>query len=608
MTETAEPADPARRSRPLRRIENGLDPSSLTGKIHTLLTSSDGAERVLVWAVWIAMSIAVLAYVYYFGRDVPYWEDWQHVPVLVGARPFNFAWLVEPVLEHRFVLAKLLLYPIWLTSHDFRAPMWVDASALIALSFFYLRGVRRIRGHVAFADAFFPLLLLSWGHHENLIFFVQIYYVLPVLLISAAMLSIAADGWRRFGGTISLGLVVMLLPLNGAVGALLSIPMALWCVWVGWAERRDARLAWPLWCGAAIAFIFDALTLLKYQTPKDFSAKQHSFEATVRGAFELLCNALGPSGAELWPLPAIGVFVICAWATILLLRVALRQPAERMRAAGLLACMASLALLILGVGYGRGVLGPGAGFPGRYCLVVAPALCVVFIAAQLYASGFLQRLVQMLLFVGTCIAFMPNLKTGVAYAHMRDEIADTFTADARSGLPSGILAQRYAPRAAPRSNELPQWISELRTAQIGPYKGMSPPLPPETPCRATQVEYKMLVANQVTFDHDIGRGTGDDPYIVYTLPQAIRVCGIKIEYDVDNANAGPALTQMYWKNSSANEEFEEASRNATISTKVSSLSATFWIYGTIDHFRFDPDVRPCTFRVRNVAFLIEDGK
>ena len=94
--------------------------------------ATDRAPRVFVIAAWIAMAVALFGYIYWFGRDVPYWEDWFHVPVLSGARPFDMSWIVQQLLEHRYVLSRLLLTPIWMLTHDFRAPMWIDAVALSA--------------------------------------------------------------------------------------------------------------------------------------------------------------------------------------------------------------------------------------------------------------------------------------------------------------------------------------------------------------------------------------------------------------------------------------------------------------------------------------------
>ena len=88
--------------------------------------------------------------------------------------------------------------------------------------------------------------------------------------------------------------------------------------------------------------------------------------------------------------------------------------------------------------------------------------------------------------------------------------------------------------------------------------------------------------------------------------QTQKICSIKIDYDIDNAGAGNATTRVFWRNSSAGEDYDGMARNGTVTLPTGEQSATFWVYGTIDQFRFDPDVKPCTFHLRKISFLVED--
>jgi hypothetical protein len=81
-------------------------------------------------------------------------EDWDLSPVLSGAQPFNLQWLLETTAEHRYVLGKVLLYPVWLISgKDFRAPMC--AVLLIVPSYACMHLARTLRARASFSDAFF---------------------------------------------------------------------------------------------------------------------------------------------------------------------------------------------------------------------------------------------------------------------------------------------------------------------------------------------------------------------------------------------------------------------------------------------------------------------
>ena len=104
-----------------------------------------------------AASVALLSYAAVYGRNVPYFEDWVLVPVLSGSEPFTLSWLFEmTVAEHRFILAKALLYPMWLASGgDFRVSMVSSALVSSVLALACIAVARRLRGRASFATPSF---------------------------------------------------------------------------------------------------------------------------------------------------------------------------------------------------------------------------------------------------------------------------------------------------------------------------------------------------------------------------------------------------------------------------------------------------------------------
>lgn len=564
-----------------------------------------GAERTFVGAVWLSLSIALFAYAYRFGRNVPYWDDWEHIPVLTGARAFDLSWLVDQTLEHRYVLAKALLYGIWIASgSDFRAPMWISAAILCGLAAACIHCMRVLRGRTLFVDAFFPLLLLNWGHHENQIFFVQLCFVLPVTLFLTLLFAIATDWWKSRWGLPTVALCIVLLPPNGAIGLLLTIPLLLWCLYVLWG-REEIRSRWPLGAVAVAASLECLLYFRNFSSPQFPNVLPHSFSATVRGSLEVLSVAFGPEGEIFWPYLGVAVAVLGVGISAMLARSAFRNPAERDRAIGLLCGMAAIGLLTTGIGYGRSVLGVGTGFMSRYALLIAPALSCAFIAAELYGTTWLRRLIPMILFTSVCAMFVSNLRGGTAYARVRDAAADGLVADVAAGMPVHVIAQRH-PQIYPVNDLMAERLTMMRAAGVGPYRDVPAHVTQEPICRATPVALRTLELHQVTANGDAFRGDGNDPFIVYALPQALRVCGVKIDYDIDGPRDTVPITQLFWKLAASGEEFDATVRNTTAASRNGIQSKTFWIYASIDHFRFDPDTRPITFRVRSITLLIED--
>ena len=111
------------------------------------------------------MAIAALAFVWRFGSDVPFWDEWNLVDALTGARPITLEWLWAPHNGHRIPLPKLLLLGLYkLSGGDFRVGMYFDVAALAAIAAAMMWASRRMRqGEPSYVDAVFPLLLLHLG-------------------------------------------------------------------------------------------------------------------------------------------------------------------------------------------------------------------------------------------------------------------------------------------------------------------------------------------------------------------------------------------------------------------------------------------------------------
>ena len=103
------------------------------------------------------------------------------------------------------------------------------------------------------------------------------------------------------------------------------------------------------------------------------------------------------------------------------------------------------------------------------------------------------------------------------------------------------------------------------------------------------------------------RGLGPDPYILYALPEATFVCGIRFEYTLANEQAAPAKMQVFWRRTGRN-DFVAEERNCTleVASGPQEQSETVWIYDEIDQFRIDPDTKPCEFRLSAVTLLVRE--
>jgi hypothetical protein len=86
-----------------------------------------------VWGAWALLALAVLLYIAGYAHNVPYYDEWEMVPVVSGARPVDSGWLWQARNDHRIPLPKLaLLAPYRLGGWDFRVGMYANALLLAA--------------------------------------------------------------------------------------------------------------------------------------------------------------------------------------------------------------------------------------------------------------------------------------------------------------------------------------------------------------------------------------------------------------------------------------------------------------------------------------------
>src|SRR5262249_33975736 len=147
---------------------------------------------------------------------------------------------------------KLVLYGLAAVTHgDYRAGMVLSALLLCAAALVLILVAERVRVSAAYGDAVFPLLLLHWGHRQNVLQYSQLFFVGVVVAYLAALSIIVADGWRgRPLQVAALGAALALLPLHGLMGLVYVTPLAGWTAYATaarWragtpAGRRDGRL------------------------------------------------------------------------------------------------------------------------------------------------------------------------------------------------------------------------------------------------------------------------------------------------------------------------------------------------------------------------------
>ena len=280
----------------------------------------------VVGLVWLGMFASDLWLIRAYGRNVPYLDDWELVPQLTGQNPVDLTWLFAQHNEHRIPLPRLLLLGLYrATGLDFRAGMYFNAIALAALALAMMLVARAVRGRASLFDAVFPLLLLNWGHWQNLLWSWQVQYICSTGLAGAILVLMVLRGNRltTLTGFVA-GCCVALLPLCGANGVALAPLLALWLGWRGWMLCRSggpgARLTGGWMIFAALAALLGVLLYwVGYHTIQQPTRQE--LDVRLTSSVKFVGLAFGTASPPWWletllkeavlPFAVLGILMLC---------------------------------------------------------------------------------------------------------------------------------------------------------------------------------------------------------------------------------------------------------------------------------------------------------
>jgi hypothetical protein len=557
-----------------------------------------------VWGAWGLMLLAALAYTLKYGRNVPVLDDWVMVPYMIGEEPVTASWLWSQHAEHRIPLARLtLLALLKATGYDFRAGMYLNVFCLAALAFAMVRVAAVVRGRVAYADAFFPVALLNWGHCDNILWCWQIAYMWPTVLVGTLLLIVVTRGARlRLGDVLLAGACLVLLPLCGALGLVFVPALALWLGYAGVVSWRSGqpggkRNGFLSFAGAGAALALLGVYFIGY-------SRSHALPVTAgplgagKAALNFLSFGLGPSAVEFWPNSTYGVAGVVLLSVGLLAWAVWRAPTgERPRALSLLLFLGANACLALALGWGRmGIV------EWRYVTLAVPMWCGLYYLWVLYGPRRLGSLPTMCLFFVMAAQLSLNFQVGNNFGKKRSAALAAFENDLAAGEPPCVLLSRHLRNINPYGEvSVRLALQSLHDAGVSPYQNLQP----DPPFQEVKVPVEPTDLHQITWDNGQGQATGDDPHLVITLPKPRFVYAIRLRIAITTADNHSPRFRVVWKKSGEGRFAEDmAYTNSWLQPGMVDIEALVWLSEPIDAFRIHPDSKPCTFRISEVMLLV----
>jgi hypothetical protein len=612
-------------TRPIPQPTTCTHPASAVGRQESAVPA-DWSAAVFVAAVWALTLLATVILILTYGSRLPSGDDWQVIPVLTGQEPITLSWFWSQVGredgpgEHRWPLAKVFFILLArLSGYDFRAGLLFQAGALAVMALMMVGAARRLRGRVSPMDAFFPAVLLNWGHSENLLWWWQIVWVLPTVIAGSLLARIAC---RRAPLSRRAAVVVWahlaLLFLCGALGLAMIPALALWLAYSGWGRwrsgepgaRRDGLWIMVL---AALALLLVPLYFVGFVggTHRPNLANLHDIETWLKVAGQSLVMSLGAVGLPLWHelrwlVAGLALFGV---AGLGLLR--LRRPQECYRVAGLFFFLGALASVALGLAWGRFWGARDAGLAWRYSYLGLPALCCLYLSGVAWAAP-AGRLLQMTLFTVACVLWPVNFQTVQQYVAFRQASMSQLERDVRQGMPPGVLAERhwgwqcgyYSPEY------LAARLRMLRSAGVGDFRLLRA----DSTCREMPLPAVPVQVKDLVWANGEAVNFGDKPLAAFGLPAPRWVYAVRLKYRRDLGTPYPGLRVLWGVASQdawteAEPEPPHCAEDWTLQTagaKAKEERLTVWVDGTMDQLRVIPDKTLGRLRITSMTLLVPE--
>lgn len=520
------------------------------------------------------------------------------MPRLTGEAPVTWEWLWQSHNEHRIPLAKLLMIIFGPLTEDFSLLAYLDAFLLIGTAAAILVVLGRRRGR-SIADAFIPIVLLHWGHFENLNWGFQFSFVFFAVLVCLLLLVVVEVRARLSGRhAVLLALGLLLLPLLGAQGLVFVVFLALWLMLSGLRDWKHGRKMQ----GLAVVLIGGLAIGLAGLYCHNWTKPTHHGDCPGLGPFaqgcrEFLVAGWGTichpfkrleAGLTLLAYGIFGVVLIRAW----------WMRSERFRVSALTGFLGAALALTAALAWGRSGFGPGGCAATRYCLLSVPGLLVGYFICDLYLGAPLRTAMTMGMFFLAALLLPYNYAYGAWQMTTWVERDRGFVDDLARGVPLPAIAQHYW-RGNPETTFFEKQMQVLRRQGWHKFKAAAATLPAvqEQACSAPLLQEHALALPSLYPDGRV---------LLYSLGDAPYLVGVRLKYRLENPSGNGFLLQVSWKREDAGAAHPKRSFEKFISGHCVEESMTLWLFGRVEDLVVD--CGPGVFAIQELTLLLPQTK
>ncbi len=453
-------------------------PATSDGSSQTAL-KNDAWAASFVWITWAVLATVVVAFVVRYHYRVPFWDEWVVIPQAVCGESANWGWLWHQECEHRIVITKAVYVALARLTHRVPTELAIlSAGVLTTVSAIALVWLRRLRGGLQFTDALIPLLLLSFGQWETLIWS----FMLGSVLWSVSVCYLVFLTWRAPDGltgpqAVVAGVCLLAQPLFGAIGLAYGSILALWYAAHGlrcWRFALNARQSWRGGVMLVVAFavwVEIGLYFVGYHRPPPHP-QPDGITSILRGMSEFLTVAWIPGQAPAvfqwvqWPTCAL--FGVC----ILLSLKAIYLNNHRLQAFGSLVCVVAAIGLAGAVACGRSGFGPMACAAPRYCTLAAPGLLACYCCINQWTGRWVRPAVLFVMLGVAAIGVMPNYELAHTAAKQTKHHLMAFQHDVDAGVPIEELVERHFMYVYPTKSWFYHCLRLMVSSPVAPFTNL----------------------------------------------------------------------------------------------------------------------------------------